>query len=47
MRPRNVQSLTGSKDLQMINITLRVISRPQPLALPEIFKHLGACGSRP
>ena len=44
MRPRNVQSLTGSKDLQMVNITLRVISRPMPLDLPEIYRMLGTHG---
>ena len=27
-RPRNVQSLTGSKDLQMVNITLRILTKP-------------------
>ena len=32
-RPRNVQSLTGSKDLQMVNITLRILTKPQPLEL--------------
>mmetsp|Transcript_35629 Transcript_35629/g.82499 ORF Transcript_35629/g.82499 Transcript_35629/m.82499 type:complete len:322 (-) Transcript_35629:385-1350(-) len=40
-RPRNVQSLTGSKDLQMVNITLRILTKPQPLELPEIFRKLG------
>ena len=28
-RPRNVQTLTGSKDLQMVSITLRVLTRPE------------------
>mmetsp|Transcript_113 Transcript_113/g.207 ORF Transcript_113/g.207 Transcript_113/m.207 type:complete len:311 (+) Transcript_113:91-1023(+) len=41
VRPRNVQSLTGSKDLQMVNITLRILTKPQALALPEIFRMLG------
>jgi prohibitin 2 len=40
-RPRNVQSLTGSKDLQMVNITLRVLSKPNPTALPFIYRRLG------
>uniref|UniRef100_A0A7S3NH81 Prohibitin n=1 Tax=Aureoumbra lagunensis TaxID=44058 RepID=A0A7S3NH81_9STRA len=40
-RPRNVQSLTGSKDLQMINITLRVLSKPSIPDLPFIYKRLG------
>ena len=40
-RPRNVQSLTGSKDLQMVNITLRVLSKPDPMRLPFIYRRLG------
>jgi len=40
-RPRNVQSLTGSKDLQMVNITLRVLSKPNPKALAFIYTRLG------
>ncbi|PFH61060.1 hypothetical protein XA68_18321 [Ophiocordyceps unilateralis] len=41
-RPRNVASLTGTKDLQMVNITCRVLSRPQIDALPQIYRTLGA-----
>ncbi|KAJ3405748.1 Prohibitin-2, subunit of the prohibitin complex (Phb1p-Phb2p) [Chytriomyces hyalinus] len=41
-KPRNIASLTGTKDLQMVDITLRVLSRPNVAALPEIFKTLGA-----
>ncbi|KAF4581188.1 Prohibitin-2 [Ophiocordyceps camponoti-floridani] len=41
-RPRNVASLTGTKDLQMVNITCRVLSRPQVEALPQIYRTLGA-----
>ncbi|PHH79553.1 hypothetical protein CDD80_4433 [Ophiocordyceps camponoti-rufipedis] len=41
-RPRNVSSLTGTKDLQMVNITCRVLSRPQVEALPQIYRTLGA-----
>ena len=40
-RPRNVQSLTGSKDLQMVNITLRVLSKPSIADLAFIYKRLG------
>eukprot|EP00179_Madagascaria_erythrocladioides_P005384 CAMPEP_0198317146 /NCGR_PEP_ID=MMETSP1450-20131203/6734_1 /TAXON_ID=753684 ORGANISM="Madagascaria erythrocladiodes, Strain CCMP3234" /NCGR_SAMPLE_ID=MMETSP1450 /ASSEMBLY_ACC=CAM_ASM_001115 /LENGTH=304 /DNA_ID=CAMNT_0044020329 /DNA_START=58 /DNA_END=972 /DNA_ORIENTATION=+ len=40
-KPRNVQSLTGSRDLQMVQITLRVLSRPDPTKLPRIFQTLG------
>ncbi|QDS71689.1 prohibitin subunit [Venturia effusa] len=40
-RPRNIASLTGTKDLQMVNITCRVLSRPQVNALPQIYRTLG------
>ncbi|KAF3936833.1 Prohibitin-2 [Dactylella cylindrospora] len=40
-RPRNVASLTGTKDLQMVNITCRVLSRPRVDALPLIYRTLG------
>jgi len=41
-KPRNIQSLTGSRDLQMVQITLRVLSRPNPTALPTIYRTLGS-----
>merc|ERR1719482_379480 len=37
IRPRNISSQTGTKDLQVVTINLRVLSRPQEEALPEIF----------
>lgn len=40
-RPKNVPSITGSKDLQNVNITLRVLFRPKPDALPNIYTTLG------
>jgi prohibitin 2 len=40
-RPRKISSPTGSKDLQMINISLRVLSRPDALSLPTVYKQLG------
>jgi len=40
-KPRNIASLTGTKDLQMVNITCRVLSRPSINALPIIFRELG------
>ncbi|KAK2026852.1 SPFH domain/Band 7 family protein [Colletotrichum somersetense] len=40
-KPRNVASLTGTKDLQMVNITCRVLSRPDIKALPQIYRTLG------
>jgi len=40
-KPRKISSPTGSKDLQMVNISLRVLSRPDASRLPEIHKELG------
>ncbi|KAI8999783.1 band 7 family-domain-containing protein [Gaertneriomyces semiglobifer] len=40
-KPRNIASLTGTKDLQMVNITVRVLSRPKIDKLPKIFQTLG------
>ena len=40
-RPKNVPSVTGSKDLQNVNITLRILFRPKPDALPNIYTTLG------
>jgi len=41
-RPRKIASPTGSKDLQIVNISLRVLSRPIAEKLPEIHQTLGA-----
>lgn len=40
-KPRNVSSLTGTKDLQMVNITCRVLSKPSVPHLPTIYRTLG------
>jgi len=40
-KPRSIASLTGTKDLQMVNITCRVLSRPSTAALPQIYRELG------
>ncbi|XP_020283157.1 protein l(2)37Cc [Pseudomyrmex gracilis] len=40
-RPRNVPVITGSKDLQNVNITLRILFRPVPDSLPRIYTILG------
>merc|ERR1712117_650408 len=40
-RPRKISSPTGSKDLQMVNISLRVLSRPDALQIPTMHKELG------
>jgi len=40
-KPRNVVSLTGSRDLQMVNISVRVLSRPSVNNLAFIYRRLG------
>lgn len=40
-RPRNVPVITGSKDLQTVNITLRILFRPVSENLPTLYKTLG------
>merc|ERR1712212_69079 len=40
-KPRNVPVITGSKDLQNVNITLRILFRPQVPSLPKIYTNLG------
>lgn len=40
-RPRSISSVTGTKDLQMVNITLRVLSKPDEGALARIYRNLG------
>ncbi|KAJ2131086.1 Prohibitin-2, subunit of the prohibitin complex (Phb1p-Phb2p) [Coemansia sp. RSA 921] len=40
-KPTSIQSLTGTKDLQMVNIVCRVLSRPNQAELPHIFRTLG------
>lgn len=40
-KPRNIASLTGTKDLQMVNIALRVLSKPDVAKLAHIYRTLG------
>ncbi|KAI8444859.1 band 7 family-domain-containing protein [Phakopsora pachyrhizi] len=40
-KPRTIASLTGTKDLQMVNITCRVLSRPNIESLSTIYRELG------
>lgn len=40
-RPVNLQTLTGSKDLQMVTIAIRVLHKPNPSQLVWIYRHLG------
>lgn len=39
--PRNISTTTGSKDLQMVSLTLRVLHRPDVTHLPQIYQNLG------
>jgi len=41
IKPRNISTTTGSKDMQMVSITLRVLSRPDVENLPRIYQRLG------
>ncbi|KAJ3514603.1 hypothetical protein NMY22_g14678 [Coprinellus aureogranulatus] len=41
IKPRNISTTTGSKDMQMVSITLRVMSRPDVQHLPKIYQNLG------
>jgi len=40
-RPVNLQTLTGSKDLQMVTIAVRVLHKPNPSKLVWIYRMLG------
>lgn len=40
-RPRTINSVTGTKDLQMVNMSLRFLSKPKEENLSHIFKTLG------
>lgn len=37
-KPRNISTTTGSKDLQMVSLTLRVLHRPNVVELPRIYQ---------
>lgn len=37
-KPRNISTTTGSKDMQMVSLTLRVLHRPEVKALPKIYQ---------
>jgi len=39
--PRVVTTVTGSKDLQNVSITLRILHRPEPSRLPNIYLTIG------
>jgi hypothetical protein len=37
-RPSLISSTSGSRDLQMVNIGLRVLTRPNPEKLPQLYR---------
>ncbi|KAI1729712.1 SPFH domain / band 7 family domain-containing protein [Ditylenchus destructor] len=39
--PRAITTVTGSKDLQNVSITLRILHRPEPSKLPQIYLNIG------
>ncbi|KAG5482085.1 hypothetical protein LSCM1_05804 [Leishmania martiniquensis] len=41
VRPRTLQTMTGTKDLQMVNVRLRVLFRPMADRLPQIYRTFG------
>ena len=41
VEPRVITTTTGSKDLQNVSLTLRVLSRPEVRKLPTIYQTLG------
>lgn len=40
-KPREIPSVTGTKDLQMVNIKLRVLWRPIVEEMPQLYRELG------
>lgn len=40
-QPREIKTITGTKDLQQVSIYLRVLSRPMPEKLSNIYQDLG------
>jgi prohibitin 1 len=46
-KPRNISTTTGSKDLQMVSLTLRVLHRPEVKMLPKIYQVCFHCSIQP
>lgn len=40
-KPKTIATTTGSKDLQNVSLTLRVLHRPEVMSLPKIYQTLG------
>lgn len=41
LTPRTISTVTGTKDLQSVNLSLRVLTRPNIAQLPELYRRLG------
>jgi len=41
LNPKTIASQTGTKDLQTVDIALRVLHRPIPEFLPSIYNNIG------
>jgi prohibitin 1 len=41
MRPTDINTQTGTKDLQTVTISVRVLHHPKPEKLPDIHQLLG------
>lgn len=41
LQPHVISSVTGTKDLQTVNLSLRVLSKPSTLQLPDLYRRLG------
>lgn len=40
-KPKSIATNTGTKDLQMVSLTLRLLHRPDVMQLPKIYQNLG------
>ena len=40
-RPRLISSSTGTRDMQMVDLTLRILFRPEESKIPEILNNIG------
>ncbi|CCF57191.1 hypothetical protein KAFR_0C01980 [Kazachstania africana CBS 2517] len=40
-KPKSISTNTGTKDLQMVSLTLRLLHRPNVVELPRIYQNLG------
>jgi len=40
-RPRTIKTVTGSRDMQKVDLQLRILFRPKRSALPQLYKEYG------